>query len=300
VKLRYQYRLEGADRDWSAPIEQPTVNYASLSPGTYGFAVRSLNADGVAGEPATVAFTILRPVWQRWWFVTLAGLLMALLPYAFYRYRVARLVEVERVRIRIATDLHDDIGANLSRMAVLSEAVKQEAGSASSESGQMLSEIAATARGMFDAMSDIVWSVDPRRDDLRNVALRIRQFASDVLEAQGIRWTLQAPAEPEKLKLAPEQRRHVYLIFQEAITNAARHAACTAVQMSVHVAGNQFVAQIRDDGCGFVPGQAPAGNGLTNIRMRAAELGGHCQIVSTPGAGTHLTVKFPLKRRVGI
>src|SRR5260370_24873526 len=126
-------------------------------------------------------------------------------------------------------------------MAVLSEVVKREVGATSSGSSEMLSEIAETARGMFDAMSDIVWLVDPRRDDLRNVALRIRQFASGVLEAQGIRWTLQAPAEPEKLKLAPEQRRHVYLIFQEAITNAARHAACAAVQMSAHVATTQLV-----------------------------------------------------------
>src|SRR5438034_2567278 len=145
--------------------------------------VPAITGQGIAGEPAVFEFRILPPIWQRWWFLTLAGALFGFMIYAAYRYRVARLIELERVRMRIATDLHDDIGASLSRMAILSEVVKQRTPTEHQESARMLTDIAESARGLVDAMSDIVWSIDPRRDDLRNVVLRVRQFASDVLEA---------------------------------------------------------------------------------------------------------------------
>ena len=117
--------------------------------------------------------------------------------YSVYRYRVRQLIELERVRTRIATDLHDDIGASLSRMAILSEVVKRQDEVKSGTSRRMLTEIADSARGLVDAMSDIVWSIDPQRDDLRSVSARIRQFASDVLEARGIKWELKLPPELE-------------------------------------------------------------------------------------------------------
>ena len=127
--LRYQYRLDGADADWSALSEQRTVTYASLAPGRYTFIVRAVNSDGIASDhPAAVAFTILRPVWQRWWFLTLVALAVGLMVYALYRYRVARLLEMANMRTRIATDLHDDIGANLTRIALLSEVAKRTHG----------------------------------------------------------------------------------------------------------------------------------------------------------------------------
>jgi signal transduction histidine kinase len=119
--LRYQYRLEGADRDWSAPTEQRSINYANLSPGNYLFRVRAVNSGNVSSEPASVTLTILPPVWKSWWFLASAGTVLALLAYALYRYRLERLLAVERMRTRIARDLHDDIGSSLSQIAILSE-----------------------------------------------------------------------------------------------------------------------------------------------------------------------------------
>ncbi|MBI3951805.1 MAG: ATP-binding protein [Acidobacteria bacterium] len=301
--LRYQYKLEGADADWSAPTDQRTISYANLAPGHYRFLVRAINSDGVASPtPATVTFTILRPIWQRWWFLALTVAFVGLSIYVIYRYRLARLVELERVRTRIATDLHDDIGTGLSQMALLSDVVKRQIRSQPEASEDLLTDIARTGRELVDAMSDIVWAIDPRRDDLRNVVYRVRQLATDVLDIRGIRWELHAPEESEKVKLNPEQRRHVYLIFKEAITNIVRHADCSSVRLSINVSDHRLVAEIRDDGAGFAVPHSPdlftrtrGGNGLVSMRGRAAELAGQLQIDSTPGCGTHLTLTVPLR-----
>ncbi|RMG56375.1 MAG: hypothetical protein D6723_00495 [Acidobacteria bacterium] len=300
--LRYQYKLEGADRDWST-TDQRSVNYANLSAGDYRFLVRAVSADGqTSPTPAAVAFTILPPVWQRWWFLALAVIFGGVMVYAIHHYRLAHLLELERVRTRIATDLHDDIGSSLSRIVILSEVVKQEIGTTHQGVVQRLTEVAETARELVDTMSDIVWSIDPQRDDLKNVIARIRRFASDVLGVQGIGWKFQTPPEPEKVKLTPEQRRHIFLIFKEAIHNIVRHADCTFVSLTIHVAGGRLVAEIHDDGRGFLVPATPElirqdrpGHGLESMRARAAALGGQLHIDSAPGRGTHLILSIPLK-----
>lgn len=304
VVLNYQYKLAGADADWSPPTEQRSVNYARLAPGRYRFLVRAVTSDGVvSSNPAAVAFRILPPFWSRWWFLTLVATGLALMLYAVYRYRVARLVELERVRTRIATDLHDDIGSSLSRMAILSEVAKRRMENPTCESVSILTEIADSARGTVDSMSDIVWAIDPRKDDLGNVVFRVRQFASDLLATNGIAWTFQAPPEFDKIKLNPEQRRQVFLIFKEAINNSARHAQCKSVHLRMSVGPNQIIAEIRDDGCGFDTSSIDqdhhnghAVHGLENIRGRAARLGGTLNIDSSPGHGTHIRLSVPLNK----
>src|SRR5262245_28935718 len=291
--LGYQSKLEGTDRDWGSPTEQRSVTYR-LAPGRYKFLVRAVNSDGVSSAtPAVITFRILPPVWARWWFLMLVAIGLILILYRFYRYRVARLLELERVRTRIATDLHDDIGSSLTRMAILSEVAKQRLKGAEQESVSILTDIAESARGVTDSMSDIVWAIDPRRDDVRNLVFRIRQFASDLLGTKGISWTLQTPREFDKIKLNPQQRRHLFLIFKEAINNSSRHAGCNSVWLSLSIIHNQIIAEIRDDGRGMVTtssgqpvGEERRGHGLENIRMRAAQLGGDLTIDSPAGGGT--------------
>jgi ligand-binding sensor domain-containing protein/signal transduction histidine kinase len=295
----YQYKLEGADSNWSRPTADRTVTFANLSPANYRFLVRAVNADGVSSErAAVVSFAILRPIWQRWWFVLIVSLLLVTLAYAMYRYRVAQLLRVERVRMRIATDLHDDIGSSLSRVAILSEVVKLQTEGAE-QAGPLLNEIADSARGLVDSMSDIVWSIDPRRDDLHNIVVRVRQFASDVLENRGIDWDFRVGPEVEKVKIDPERRRHLYLIFKEAINNVVRHAeGVRSVLLSIEIIDGRVVCAVRDDGQGFTVNSAAAngrgGNGLPNMSTRATELRGHLNIDSMPGKGTTVVLTFPL------
>jgi signal transduction histidine kinase len=152
-------------------------------------------------------------------------------------------------------------------------------------------------------MSDIVWSIDPRRDDLRSVVQRVRQFASDVLEAQDIEWELRVPEELNRVRLGPEQRRHLYLIFKEAINNIARHARARRVQLSISFDSRNLLCEIKDDGGGFVPGalgengsSGRGGHGMGNMQSRAREIGGRLEVNSEPGRGTELKLYAPLRR----
>lgn len=298
-RMRYQHKLEGADEAWSAPAAERTVSYANLAPGSYRFLVRAVNADGVASvAPAVVPFHISPPLWARWWFAAGLLLLFGAGVYTVVRAVYLRKLELERVRTRIASDLHDDIGASLTRISMLSEVARRQGSNAGSDGARRLKQIAEDARGVIDSMSDIVWAIDPRRDDLASVFDRVRSFASDTLGAAGVRWHLTAAPQLERRHLTPEQRRALYLIFKEAVTNIARHADCRNASCVITVERQELVAVIEDDGRGLPEKRQEAGlggRGLANMRARASELGGRLEVESRPGAGTRLRLTLPLR-----
>ena len=297
-RLQYEYMLEGADADWNEPTDQNRIIYGNLSPGQYRFQVRALADGRRSPTPAVMAFTILPPIWQRGWFFALSALLLSSLGYAAYRYRLERLLQVERMRTRIAADLHDDIGAGLSRMVLLSEVLKREA-AVDEQASRTLTKIGDTGRELVDSMADIVWSMNPRRDDLRSLVLRVRQFASDLLESKGIEWEFTPPEELENIKLSPDLRRHVLSIFKEALNNIVRHSECKSVLLHLQLSEGFLQADIQDDGCGFSGSTDDstwrhAGAGLMNMQRRAVDLHGELKIQSSPGNGTQLKLRVPL------
>jgi ligand-binding sensor domain-containing protein/two-component sensor histidine kinase len=294
--LRYQYRLEGTAGDWTAPTTQRTINFANLAPGRYRFLVRAVNSDGVAStKPAAITFIILRPIWQRWWFLTLVLLVIGAVAYAAYRYRVGRIVEMERVRTRIATDLHDDIGASLSLIAMLSELAQRQRRQGTAKIDESLSAIAEVSRESVGAMSDIVWAINPRKDRLSELIKRMRRFASDVLGAREILLKFEA-AIPSDVELEADARREILSIFKEGVNNIARHASCSTATVELSTAKHWLTMMLGDDGCGFDTANQMDGNGLDNMRQRARKLGGELEIVSEAGCGTRLTLRAPLTR----
>jgi signal transduction histidine kinase/ligand-binding sensor domain-containing protein len=303
ANLRYQYRLEGTEADWSAPTAQQTVTFASLAPGRYRFLVRAVNTDGGASEtPASLVFNVLPPIWQRWWFLSLAAFAVAAAAYAVHRARMVRVIELERVRTRIATDLHDDIGSGLSQVAVLTEVLRRRVGSDPAVS-EPLSAVGEISRGLVDSMSEIVWAINPRRDHISDLTHRMRRFASEVLGARDIELQFTAPDDRRDSPLGPDVRREVWLIFKEGVNNSARHAACTRVSIDCALDSHWLELSIRDNGRGFDPKSAGDGNGLSSMRQRAARLGGTLTIVSDLNEGTTLTVRAPVgarsRRRAG-
>ena len=287
--VRYQYRLEGTAADWTTPSEQRTVNFASLAPGRYRFLVRAIDADGVMSPAAaTVSFTVLSPIWQRWWFLTIAALVAAFTIQRLYRYRVARLLEMANMRTRIATDLHDDIGANLTRIALA-----QRGREGRRANPGPLSSIARIARESVSSMSDIVWAINPKRESVVDLIRRMRQHAEEVLTSRAMALRFDATHVPDTLRLAMDVRRDLLLIFKEAVNNAARHARCSTVTIDLRVEHSRMTLAIADDGVGFDTSAASDGHGLDSMRRRAARLKGTLEIASAPGATT-LTLTFPI------
>jgi ligand-binding sensor domain-containing protein/two-component sensor histidine kinase len=295
--LRYQYKLEGSSEDWSQLADQRTVNFARLAPGNYRFLVQAVNSDGVMSErAANFAFTILPPLWQRWWFIAIIVALGGLIAYVFYRYRVARLVELERVRTRIASDLHDDIGSNLTKIGILSEVVRQQGKGLDGRLVEPLSSIARISRESVASMSDIVWAINPKRDTLRDLTRRMREFAGEIFANRNVEFELRGPSSETYLKLGADVRRTVFLIFKEAVNNIVRHSGCDRADIALRVEGSQLVLSVGDDGKGFDASRQPAGNGLASMRSRATLMGGEVEIASREPSGTVVTLRLPIKQ----
>ncbi len=288
----FQYRLLGAESAWSAPTPRDFVEYAALSPGAYRFEVRVAGAQGAAAEPAVVAFAVTPPFWRRASFLAAVAALGALLAYRFHRSRVRRALELERVRTRIATDLHDDIGSSLSQIAIWSEVAAR--GSGEPAMRETLTGMAAACREAVDAMSDIVWAVNPAHDRLGDLVHRMRRFASDVFTAREVAFRFEATL-PADLPLGTDLRRHLLLVFKEAVHNAVRHSGCTAAEASVALTNGSLRVSLRDDGKGFDPEERYSGHGLGSMRARARDLGGTLEVASTAGAGTTVSLTVPLR-----
>ena len=287
--LRYQYQLDGAGSGWSAPSDQRSVTYASLSPGRHTFRVRAVNSEGALGtEAASVTFTVLRPLWLRWWFLTLEVSALLALVYGLYRYRVARVLELAAIRTRIATDLHDDIGANLTRIAVLSEVAKQTPGDV------QLASIAGIARESVSAMSDIVWAINPKRESVADLIRRMRQHAEEVFTLRDIHLRFNADDAHDSSRLGIDVRRELLLSFKEAVNNAARHSQCSHVSIDLRRDGSCLLLSVADDGVGFDTSHDSQGQGLASLRRRAERLKGTFAVQSSPGAGTTVTLRVPL------
>jgi signal transduction histidine kinase/streptogramin lyase len=328
--VRYQFKLEGEQSaEWSAPHEQRAVNFADLPPGAYRFLVRAVASDGTASEtPAVVAFAIRPPFWKTWWFLLLSALLVSLILFAVYRFRTEqlrrvnaalteanraeeelsrarqeRLKELEKVRTRIATDLHDDIGSSLTQIAVLSEVARTQAAVLQSETlTAPLERIKGVSRELVEAMSDVVWAINPAKDNLRDLVQRMRLFASDVCAARSIHFELNAPKVEADLRLGANIRREVFAIFKESVNNAVKYSEARNVVADFRIKDDLLILKISDDGRGFDAALVlsedfepeTGGNGLVNMRRRAGELGGECRIDSIPGEGTTVHLTAPL------
>ena len=289
--LNYQYQLGDDDSEWLTTKER-TLNFANLSADNYKFSVRAVTSDGlISQQPATFSFKILSPIYLRWHFLMLAALLIGFVIYQFYLFRVRRLLEIERTRTRIATDLHDDIGSDLSKISLLSEVVKMQLKNGNEDNNRLLTTIAETSRKSVDSMRDIVWAINPSRDSLYDLINKMRQFAEDTLIEKDINLIFNAPTEQQKLKISMDTRRELYLIFKEAVNNTAKYSNCSKVEIDFAIIGKEIILIVKDNGKGFDISQDFEGNGLKNMKRRAENLKGKFEIDSTQG--TNISVKFP-------
>jgi signal transduction histidine kinase/ligand-binding sensor domain-containing protein len=299
--LAFTHVLEGLETGWSPPAEEMTVHFGRFPAGRYRFHVRVAGtAAGNDGE-AVVSFAVPAPIWRRWWFLAGAASLLAGTGWAAKALQIRNRRALEAERSRIATDLHDDLGAGLSRISILSEVATLAARSGESPA-DAVARIAEASRELDERLSEGIWTVDPTHDDLGSLGQRLRLLAEEVLEPAEISSRVEVPDGAEKVRIRPDRRREIYLVLKEGITNAARHSGAGFVDLAVTRSGHRIVFRLSDDGHGFTPGghreadRLVGGHGLRNMETRARALGATFTIDSAPGRGTTLTLDVPEAR----
>jgi len=291
--LHYRYKLEGQDKDWSLPTERNFVSY-NLPPGNYHFIVQAQNASGIwSDHPASYAFIIAQPFWTTWWFVTLNILLAIGVVYLIYQYRLRQAMKFERLRYKISTDLHDDIGSTLSSISILSEIALTEHNPKQNEA--MVAEIKENSLSLMEKMDDIVWSINPKNDSLESLLLRIKRFSSRLFEAKEIDYAIDIDKAVADVKLPMEYRQHLYLIMKEAINNLVKYSGATKAAIEVNLINSILKIRISDDGKGFHLNSAHQGNGIISMKNRAALMKAILKIESDQNEGTTIRLEVKIK-----
>jgi len=291
---RYAYKMEGLDDEWHESGHRRYASYTHVPPGRYRFRVKASNNDGVWNEAGiSVDLIITPPYWQRWWFRLLAVAAFISLLLVAHRLRVNKLLQIERTRNRIAQDLHDNVGATLSSISYFAQAIKEESPpEARSVVHKFLGLITESAGEAQEAISDIIWSIDPANDRWDKVLAKVRRYASDVLESRAITYRIDLPDRlPGRLDM--ERRRNLWLILKELLNNLVRHSNCTRAEIKLDAHNGHLHLTVADNGGGFDPDAKTGGNGLRNIRQRASALQGKLSLESTPGEGTRWSLIFP-------
>jgi signal transduction histidine kinase len=316
-KVRFKHRLDKLDADWVDAGTKRAADYPYIPPGDYIFRVIACNNDGVWNETgATFAFTVLPYFWQTVWFrvLGLAGTVLLTSGGVWYgtRRRMRRKLEileqqraVERERTRIAKDIHDDLGASLTRINLLSQSARRGMDDPP-QTVKNLDQICTTARQLTRAMDEIVWAVDPQHDTLDSLASYLGKLIHELLSDSGIRCRLDFPVQLPAWRVTAEVRHNLFLAFKEALHNILKHSQATEVHISFALEPASFAVNITDNGCGFDPDgftkteltgglPRPRLNGLVNMRKRLQEIGGRCEIRSERGRGTQVTFILPAK-----
>ena len=302
--IKYSYLLQGSGNNtWSDPTNTSSFNFINLSPDHYTLRIRSDFPGALySSQIISYSFTILPPWWQTWWFragITIAAVALLVFVLRFYfrrrlekeRILLEKKQAIEKERTRIATDMHDDLGAGLSRIKFLSETIgikKQQQQPIEED----ISKIREYSHEMIDKMGEIVWALNEKNDSLSDLLSYTRSYAVEYLSQMGIACTINAPDSSSSIFVSGEFRRNVFLTVKEALHNIVKHSQADAVDIKLQ-ATKKLVIEITDNGIGFAKNNTPAfSNGLYNMQKRMTEIGGRLDISSDQG--TVITLTCPL------
>ncbi|MDY0081876.1 MAG: two-component regulator propeller domain-containing protein [Ignavibacteriaceae bacterium] len=315
---QYAYLMDGFDDDWIYSGKRRFVTYTNLDPGEYIFRVKATNSDGMWSENTAEIFIVINPpFWQTWWAYTIYALALigglAFIRAADLRRRkrkeeerlkrereAARLREAElkainieqekelekqKIRNRIAQDLHDEIGSNLSSISLMSELIQKDE-KIDNESSEKIKRIHKVAKGSTQAIRDIVWLTNPSSDSLKDLISKMNEVADNILGKFNLKFDY--PNDVVEINLLPETKRNIFFIYKEALNNIIKHAEAKSVNIKFNVENGSIFLTIKDDGKGFNNELISSGNGLKNIKSRASEINGDLKFESSPGNGTNL------------
>ena len=302
---RFKFRLEGRDKNWTDAVGERVAHFNRLPPGSYVFHVAACNEDGVWNEAgAVLAINVEPPFWRKPWFIAggivslvgvLAGVIYLVSTAKLKRQlRAARQQELlEKERARIARDLHDQIGANLTQVALLGELAEADK-DLPDEIAQHAQQICATARDTTRSLDEIVWALNSSNDTLESLANYACKYAQDYFSLAGVSFRAELPAVPST-PILPEVRHNVFLAFKEAVNNVVKHAQASEARVKLQLVPGKFILTVADNGRGVgdVAGRQLR-NGLKNMRKRLADVHGEFDIAPGPDGGTVVKLTVPL------
>ncbi|MBL7959503.1 hypothetical protein JNL27_04610 [bacterium] len=305
AKNQYAYKLAGVDNDWVYSNSRRYATYSNLGAGTYRFLVKASNNDLVWSEAVMLNIFIHPPYWKTWWFFCLGVILISSTVWMAHKYRVKqkikttleieriRRLENERVRKKASDDFHDEFGHTLTKIAMLAEVLKRELSDISEENMTTLQKIIETSKMLSTGMRDFLWVLNPDKDTFREVAIRIKDFGDELFDQTGTDFLVDSiPESYEAYRLSMHTRRHIILIFKEAMHNVLKHAGSRKITLTYQIENNNFVILLADDGKGFNHDEKISGLGIRSMRRRANEIPATLNINSKPDEGT--TVQFIL------
>jgi ligand-binding sensor domain-containing protein len=297
---KYAYKLEGFDNEWIYSGKRRFASYTNLDPGEYLFRVKGSNNNGIWNEKgSSLKILITPPFWRTWWFIAISTLLVIMLTYLIYKYRINKLLEIERLKNRLASDLHDDIASNLSSIAMFSQIVHDEGKKTNTVTpmmNQLIEKITSMSQDSVASIRDIIWAIDPKPETIFDLFIRVQDTFITHCRAKGINFTLNIPDKEHlpQQNLAPEERKNIWLLMKEAINNSIKHSCANEISIHAIYKSNNLNIIILDNGKGFDTSLEYKGKGMETIKKRAENLNGEVTMVSSAESGTiiNLHLKF--------
>ena len=280
-QIIYQHRLRGLNDEWTITRENE-IRYPGLPPDDYSLQVRAYNADGAQSEKtAEFSFTVLPPFYFQWWFILLAAtLFISLILFIIHYYRVSKQVEIEKMRVQIASDLHDDVGSSLTELALQTDFL--QAGEISNEMRDTLSQLGEQSRKIVTSLDDIVWSIDARNDTAGDLTDRMQDYVNQVFSNNQCEVIYHFDDLKMDEKLPVQAKENIYLIFKEAVNNIIKHSNATRAQIRFSFDGNYFKLNVEDNG-NTANKVKKSGQGLRNMQLRADRIGADLSIKNGQG-----------------
>lgn len=277
----YEYKMEGVDPVWQRTMSR-VVKYPSLPNGEYTFSIHARNTNGTwSDEKSEISFSVKAPFWMQWWFITLVVLILVGIIWLFYNYYKARkLVDIERIRVRIASDLHDDVGASLTEVALQSDFL--QASKIDPEFKQSLEQIGKQCRKIVTSLDDIVWSIDARNDTVGDLTDRMQDYILNVLEPKNFQVNYDFDDLKMENKLEVPVKENLYLIFKEAVNNISKYSNGDKVDISMKAVNGEFRFKVHDNGTSS-NGAKKTGHGLRNMDMRAKRIDSDIEVSTENG-----------------
>jgi ligand-binding sensor domain-containing protein len=293
-KNRFKYKLEGVDSEWIETGTRHSAHYNNILPGSYRFRVIGCNNDGVWNDRgASVIVNLLPHFWQTWWFKIATAFSGIVVVVGVYRIRETQQRQIERLRLRLAADLHDEVGSNLGSISLLSRMMGGAENLSLDQKGD-LSLINRVSKETANAIRDIVWFTNPQFDTLHDLVKRMEDVANTLLS--GAERNFSSRIEQPDRKLSLEFRQNVFLMFKETLANIIKHSQAAHVEVEVSQQENTWQMRITDDGMGFDLEKTERGNGLPNLQRRALQMRGELKIRTQPGHGTTILFSAPLEK----